>query len=76
MTTLLSDPARMERTLGWNRIAASNELERDRLRSYIAFQMASAGLLPPDEATNADAMATFSAGILDSLREKNRHLKW
>ena len=48
--------------------------ERDHLRSYIAFQMASAGLSPPDEETNADSMAAFSAGILDSLKEKNRLL--
>ncbi len=36
--------------------------------------MASAGLSPPDEETNADEMAAFSAGILDSLKEKNRLL--
>lgn len=69
---MITDTQQLQRALGWNREVASNKLERNRLRSYIAFQMASAGLSPPDEATNADAMASFSAGILESLREKNR----
>jgi hypothetical protein len=74
VSTLITDPSQLQRAIGWNRGLAANQLERDRLRSYIAFQMASAGLSPPDEETNADAMATFSAGILDSLKEKNRLL--
>ncbi len=74
MSTLITDSHHLQRALGWDRDVASNKLERNRLRSYIAFQMASAGLAPPDEATNADAMASFSAGILESLREKNRLL--
>ena len=67
-------PAELQRTLGWSRDIAYSPEERQRLRSYIAFQMASAGLSPPDAATNADSMASFSAGILDSLKEKNRLL--
>ena len=76
-STLILDPTRqaeLQRSLGWDRDLASCPEERQRLRSYIAFQMASAGLSPPDAATNADSMATFSAGILESLREKNRLL--
>lgn len=74
MALLHWDPTQLQRTLGWQRDVATSPTERGHLRSYIAFQMASAGLAPPDEATNADSMATFSAGILESLREKNRLL--
>jgi phosphoenolpyruvate carboxykinase (diphosphate) len=74
VATLITDSQQLQRALGWDRGIATNRLERDRLRSYIAFQMAAAGLAPPDEATNADDMASFSSGILESLREKNRLL--
>jgi hypothetical protein len=74
VATLITDKQHLQRALGWNREAATNEMERARLRSYIAFQMAAAGLAPPDEATNADELASFSTGILESLREKNRLL--
>jgi hypothetical protein len=74
VATLITDSQQLQRALGWDRNVATNRFERDRLRSYIAFQMASAGLAPPDEATNADDMASFSSGILESLREKNRLL--
>lgn len=66
--------AQRQRSLGWDRDVSNSAGERQRMRSYIAFQMASAGLSPPDEATSVDSMATFSAGILDSLKEKNRLL--
>jgi hypothetical protein len=75
--TDMNDPrqqAELQRSLGWFRSQAETTEERQRLRSYIAFQMASAGLSPPDAATSDDSMATFSAGILDSLKEKNRLL--
>ena len=74
MSSLLRDPAQLQRATGWNRDVATCPTERGHLRSYIAFQMASAGLSPPDEETSADSMAAFSAGILDSLKEKNRLL--
>lgn len=74
MSTLITEPSQLQRATGWNRELATNPKESDRLRSYIAFQMASAGLSPPDEANNADSMANFSTGILNSLREKNRLL--
>ena len=69
-----SERAARQRALGWDRLAACSADERQRLRSYIAFQMASAGLSPPDSDTHPDLMATFSAGILDSLKVKNRLL--
>ena len=59
----------MQRALGWDRELSADSNEQDRLRSYIAFQMASAGLAPPSEG-HSDEMAAFSAGILESLREK------
>lgn len=73
MSTLLTTPQELQRALGWDRDAASDKSERDRLRSYIAFQMAAAGLSPPDDDA-ADPMATFSEGILDSLKTKSRLL--
>ncbi len=74
MSSLLRDPAQLQRATGWKRDVATSPTERGHLRSYIAFQMASAGLSPPDEETSADSMAAFSAGILESLKEKNRLL--
>lgn len=74
LSSLIQDPSKLQRAIGWNREIATSEDERSRLRSYIAFQMAAAGLSAPDEATNADSMAAFSTGILESLKEKNRLL--
>lgn len=74
MTSLLTDPTQLQRAIGWDRDIAADQTEREHLRSYIAFQMASAGLSPPDDKTSVDAMAAFSAGILESLKAKNRML--
>ena len=74
MSTMISEAAQLQRATGWDRKLARSPQERDRLRNYIAFQMASAGLSTPDEANNSDSMASFSTGILNSLREKNRLL--
>ena len=63
----------MQRALSWNRDLSADPNEQKRLRSYIAFQMASAGLAPPSD-ESADQMTAFSAGILESLREKNHLL--
>jgi len=74
VSTMISEAAQLQRATGWDRKLARSPQERDRLRNYIAFQMASAGLSTPDEANNSDSMASFSTGILNSLREKNRLL--
>ncbi|QDT07862.1 hypothetical protein K227x_62910 [Rubripirellula lacrimiformis] len=74
MSSLVKDPGALQRSVGWDAQVSAEPAERERLRSYIAFQMASAGLLPPDDETVADSMAAFSTGILDSLKEKNRLL--
>ncbi|MCH1495314.1 MAG: hypothetical protein L7U72_08800 [Rubripirellula sp.] len=63
----------MQRALSWDRDLSADPNEQKRLRSYIAFQMASAGLAPPSD-ESADQMTAFSAGILESLREKNHLL--
>ena len=68
--TARTDIAQMQRSLGWDREIATDPQERQRLRTYIALQLASAGLSQPDD-SNEDAMAAFSTGILDSLRERN-----
>lgn len=73
MANLISGTQEMQRALGWNREISADSSEQKRLRSYIAFQMASAGLVPPSDGTS-DEMASFSAGILESLREKNHLL--
>ena len=74
VANLINDAQEMQRALGWDRDISANQFEQDRLRSYIAFQMASAGLAPPSDNAKSDEMATFSAGILESLREKNHLL--
>ena len=74
MSTMITEAAQLQRATGWDRKLARTPRERDRLRNYIAFQMASAGLSTPDEANDSDTMASFSTGILNSLREKNRLL--
>ena len=74
VSTMITEAAQLQRATGWDRKLARSPQESDRLRNYIAFQMASAGLSTPDEANNSDSMASFSTGILNSLREKNRLL--
>ncbi|MEM8671829.1 MAG: hypothetical protein AAGG48_30200 [Planctomycetota bacterium] len=73
MPTLLTNPQELQRAIGWNRDIASSDAERARLRSYIAFQMAAAGLSPPVD-PEGDPMADFSAGILKSLKTKSQLL--
>ena len=62
-----------QRALGWNREIAEEPSEREHLNHYIALQMASAGLSPPDSHRD-QSMTALSGSILDSLREKNRLL--
>ena len=42
MANLITDTGKMQRALGWDRDVSADPLEQNRLRSYIAFQMASA----------------------------------
>lgn len=74
MSTMVKDPVQLQRSVGWDRRVAADPAERERLHSYIAFQMASAGLSVPADPTQSNSMAAFSTGILDSLKEKNRLL--
>ena len=73
MGSLIEDPELLQRAVGWDREVAYNPAERAKLRSYMAFQLASAGL-PVPNSDDADPMASFSAGIFETLREKNRLL--
>ena len=67
-------PDKLQLTLGWNRERALERGEQIHLKSYLALQLAAAGLMPPlDDATDS-AMTTFSLGMLESLREKTRLL--
>ena len=70
MSSLLTDPELLQRAVGWNRDVATDPDQRANLRSYIAFQLAAAGLPIPD-VVGADPMSAFSTGILDSLRQKS-----
>ena len=73
--SLITDPELMQRALSWDRDVATEPDERARLRSYIAFQLAAAGLNAPGGIDEADdRSATFSVGILDSMRAKSRLL--
>ncbi len=69
--SLHQESSPLQRSLGWDRIIATDPIQRGHMRSYIALQLASAGLQPPDEETSADSMSAFSSGILESLRERN-----
>ena len=66
-----TDEERLQRSLGWNRETQVDPGEREKRRSYIALQLAAAGILPPEE---DQALANFSKGMIESLREKNRLL--
>ncbi len=71
---LLNDPEKLQRAVGWDKQAANEPVERQHLKAYLALQLASAGLPSPEDNQDAHSMTAFSAGILDSLREKNRLL--
>ena len=71
---LLHNRDERERALGWERLAWTDPREQEHLRSYIALQLASAGLLPPDEDATDHSLAAFSRGMLENLREKTRLL--
>ena len=80
---LLRDSSQLQRRLGWDRTIASSKTAQENLRNYIALQLASAGLISPEEIAASrepgagdaeDSLTTFSAGILEALREKNRLL--
>lgn len=73
MASLIEDPELLQRAVGWDRVVAYDPAERAKLRSYMAFQLASAGLPVPNTG-DVDPMASFSAGIFETLREKNRLL--
>ena len=62
-----------QRTLGWDREPWTDPAERQQLRSYITLQLAANGLLPNAEA-GEPALAQFSQGLLENLREKTRLL--
>ncbi|MFG0262954.1 MAG: hypothetical protein ACF788_11235, partial [Novipirellula sp. JB048] len=68
-----AERAELQRALGWDRDLSTDPACQENLRNYITLQLASAGLLPPDS-EQGQSMTTFSVGILDSLREKNRLL--
>ncbi|TWT93777.1 hypothetical protein [Stieleria varia] len=71
--SLIKNPAQLQRSVGWDKLLASSPAARSNLRNYIVLQLAAAGL-PVPESKSGDSMTEFSAGILESLREKNRLL--
>ncbi|QDS90718.1 hypothetical protein EC9_49340 [Rosistilla ulvae] len=64
----------VQRSLGWDRAIATDAAERAKLHSYIALQLAAAGLQPPEDDSTDHALAQYSVGFLQNLREKNRLL--
>ena len=68
--SLVQDPAQLQRPLGWNRDISTDPEERGHLRSYIALQLASAGIAPPDEQTSADAMAASDVVSLIAIERQ------
>lgn len=71
--SLLHDANELQRAVGWDKSISTDPAERDNLRTYLVLQLASAGLLPPNNELG-NAMTEFSVGILDSIREKTRLL--
>ncbi|MEM6691312.1 MAG: hypothetical protein AAF664_17935, partial [Planctomycetota bacterium] len=71
MSTMLRDPEELQRMVGWDRDLTIQPEERARLRSYIDFQLAAAGLSAPK---HVDTTGQFNAGIFESLKQKNRLL--
>lgn len=71
---MLKDPSLLQRAVGWDRDIATDPSTREHLRSYITFQLASAGLLPPHENTDENSMGSYSKELLESMREKTRLL--
>jgi len=67
------NPAELQRALGWDRLAWTNSEERQQLRSYIALQLASHGLLA-EEGLKDFSLSHFSHGLLENWREKTRML--
>ncbi|MGB7344134.1 MAG: hypothetical protein WBD20_07965 [Pirellulaceae bacterium] len=72
--TLIRKESNLQRRLGWDKHLANSDVERLNLHRYLTLQLASAGLLAPDDDTTGDTMAAFSSGILQTLREKSRLL--
>ncbi|QEG43499.1 hypothetical protein [Roseimaritima ulvae] len=68
------DHEELQRALGWKRSVWTDPTEREHLLSYIALQLASAGLLPADIGESDRGLAAFSRGMLENLREKSRLL--
>lgn len=66
----LQDPAELQRSVGWDRKVFTDAGERDRFRQHIALKLAAAGMQTPE----GQSLASFSKGMLDSLKEKNRLL--
>jgi hypothetical protein len=75
MPSLVQDPTELQRHVGWNREATADPEEQRRLRSYIAFQLAAAGLSAPESTAKEDLMTSFSSEIFESLKQKNRLLR-
>ena len=59
----------LRRALGWDRLAWTDSTERQNLRRYLAFQLASNGLLAPGDLRSFD-LEHFSQGLLENWREK------
>ncbi len=70
----MKTPEQLQRELGWNRELANDPKERVHLRSYLALQLAAAGISPPIDDETDSAMTAYSQGMLESLREKTRLL--
>ncbi len=62
---------KLQRSLGWDRQLEIEPDERENRRRYIALQLATAGMLPPEE---DHSLANFSIGMIENMREKNRLL--
>jgi len=73
--SLLKEPGQLQRALGWDRSASTAPAERQRLQSYLTFQLALAGLIPPGEEEQERPDAALPREMLENLRERNAILR-
>ena len=72
--SLLRDSAELQRAVGWDSELASSPAERQRRQSYLTFQMAMAGLTPPDESGQEQPESALPRELMESFRERNTSL--
>lgn len=72
---LQRDSAELQRSVGWDSVLGASPAERQRRQSYLTFQLAMAGLTPPDESNQEHPESALPRELLESFRERNAILR-